>query len=88
MDVLPTFVVYNAGGLDEAGVAAAKSALEQRLARLFLDTPIPYRRQNDGDYPDGHELAANVAPDIYGIPAHIRSNPISSITVTADRGKN
>lgn len=72
MDVLPTFAVYNTGRIDSAAVAAAKQELEERLARVFLDAPIPYRRQNDGDYPDRHQLSPEVAPDAYGIPAHIK----------------
>jgi len=71
MDVLPIFAVYGADRLNESGVAAAKLALEQRLTRLFVDDPIPFRHQNDGDYPDRHTLAPHVAPDISGLPAHI-----------------
>jgi NAD(P)H dehydrogenase (quinone) len=71
MDVLPTFAVYHAVRIDEAGVEAAKCALEKRLFRLFVDHPIPFRRQNDRDYPDGHTLASHVAAGVTGIPAHI-----------------
>lgn len=74
MDVLPTFAVYGAGRMDEAGVEAAKRALEQRMVRLFIDDPIPFRRQNGGDYPDSQTLAPHVAADITGIPAHIASD--------------
>ena len=71
MDVLPTFAVYGAGRLDEAGAVAAEHALAGRIAGLFSDPPIPYRRQNTPDYPDRHTLAPEVAPGITGIPAHI-----------------
>jgi len=71
MDVLPTFAVYGSGHLDEAGVVAAKRALAGRVAGLFTDAPIPYRRQNTSDYPDRHSLAPEVAPGVTGIPAHI-----------------
>lgn len=71
MDVLPIFAIYGAMRLDEAGFAAAKLALEQRLTRLFVDEPIRFRRQNGGDYPDRHTLAADIAPAISGLPAHI-----------------
>jgi NAD(P)H dehydrogenase (quinone) len=40
MDVLPTFAVYGTARIDEAGVEAAKRALEQRMVRLFVDDPI------------------------------------------------
>jgi NAD(P)H dehydrogenase (quinone) len=73
MDVLPTFAVYGVGRIDAAGVDAAKRALAQRMARLFVDEPIPFRRQNGGDYPDSHTLAPEVAAGITGIPAHIAS---------------
>jgi NAD(P)H dehydrogenase (quinone) len=71
MDVLPTFAVYGAGSLDEARVGAAEHALADRLAGLFSDAPIAYRRQNAGDYPDRHSLAPEVAPGVTGIAAHI-----------------
>ena len=71
MDVLPTFAVYGTGEIDEAGVVAAKHALACRVAGLFTDAPIPYRRQNTSDYPDRRSLAPDVAPGVTGIPAHI-----------------
>jgi NAD(P)H dehydrogenase (quinone) len=48
--------------------------LEQRMVRLFTDDPIPFRRQNGGDYPDRHTLGPHVAAGITGIPAHIASD--------------
>jgi NAD(P)H dehydrogenase (quinone) len=72
-DVMPTFAVYDVGKLDEAGVAAASRALAARLAGLFTDEPIPFRRQNDGDYLDGHTLDPRVASGVTGIDAHRRS---------------
>jgi NAD(P)H dehydrogenase (quinone) len=74
MDVLPTFAVYGTVRIDEASVEAAKRALEQRLVRLFVDDPIPFRRQNGGDYPDRHALATHIAAGITGIPAHVASD--------------
>jgi NAD(P)H dehydrogenase (quinone) len=74
MDVLPTFAIYGTGSIDKAGVEAAKRALEQRIVRLFIDDPIPFRRQNDGDYPDRHTLASDIAVGLTGIPAHIASD--------------
>jgi NAD(P)H dehydrogenase (quinone) len=44
------------------------------MVRLFVDDPIPFRRQNGGDYPDRHTLAPHIAADITGIPAHIASD--------------
>jgi NAD(P)H dehydrogenase (quinone) len=71
MDVLPTFAVYSAVRVDDAGIEIAQRALEQRMSRLFIDDPIPFRQQNGGDYPDRHTLATQVAAGITGIPAHI-----------------
>jgi NAD(P)H dehydrogenase (quinone) len=83
MDVLPTFAIYGTASIDASRVEAAKRAWEQRLVRLFCDNPIPFRRQNDGDYPDGHQLAPEIDPDTFGIPAHIKSGP-SCITSGID----
>jgi NAD(P)H dehydrogenase (quinone) len=71
MEVLPVFALYGSVFLDEAGVDAARRALEKRLSGLFSDEPIPFRRQNDGDYPDAHTLAPNVASWTSGLPAHV-----------------
>lgn len=71
MAVLPTFAVYGTGRLDGAAVHAAKQELTQRLHGLWTDAPIPFRRQNGGDYPDRRTLAPDVAPGRTGIAAHI-----------------
>jgi NAD(P)H dehydrogenase (quinone) len=71
MDVLPVFAVHGAVFLDEAGADAARGALEKRLVTLFSDDPIPFRRQNGGDYPDKHTLAPGIAPGLCGLPAHV-----------------
>jgi NAD(P)H dehydrogenase (quinone) len=71
MDVLPTYAVYGSGGITVAGISAAKATWRSRVERLFEDTPIPFRRQNDGDYPDSHVLANHVAIGQTGLLAHI-----------------
>ena len=48
--VLPPFVAYRVDRLDDAGFAVVSAALRERMRTLFLRAPIPYRRQNDGDY--------------------------------------
>lgn len=48
--VLPPFVVYRADRLDEAGFARVAESLRQRMATLATTPPIPFRRQNGGDY--------------------------------------
>jgi NAD(P)H dehydrogenase (quinone) len=49
-DVLPPFVVYRADRLDEAGFERAAGRLRERMRTLAITQPIPYRRQNGGDY--------------------------------------
>jgi NAD(P)H dehydrogenase (quinone) len=71
MDVLPTHAVYGSGRITAAGVGAAKAAWRSRLERLFEEVPIPFRRQNGGDYPDGHVLADHVAVRQTGLTAHL-----------------
>lgn len=71
MQVLPTFAMYGAGGIDAKGMAEAVVAWRGRLTRLFEDEPIAFRPQNGGDYPDRHVLADHVAPDQTGLIAHI-----------------
>jgi NAD(P)H dehydrogenase (quinone) len=70
-DVLPTHAVYGTGGIDAKGVAQALAGWRSRLEGLFEDAPIPFRRQNGGDYPDGHVLAGHVAVGQSGLPAHV-----------------
>lgn len=71
MDVLPTYAVYGTGSITPAGVDAAKQAWRDRVENLFQDTPIPFRRQNGGDYPDSHVLAEGVAGGQTGLTAHV-----------------
>ncbi|WLB23960.1 NAD(P)H-dependent oxidoreductase [Bradyrhizobium japonicum] len=49
-DVLPPFVVYRVDRLDEAGFAPIAEGLRERMRTLATTAPIPYRRQNGGDY--------------------------------------
>jgi NAD(P)H dehydrogenase (quinone) len=49
-EVLPPFVVYSADRLDEAGLEPVAERLRTRMRTLATIPPIPYRRQNGGDY--------------------------------------
>jgi len=49
-DVLPPFVSYRVDRLDEAGFEAVAERLRDRMRTLASTPPIPYRRQNGGDY--------------------------------------
>lgn len=72
MEVLPTFAVYDSGRISHQRVLEAKAALKRRLDGLFTDEPIPFRFQNEGDYPDRHQLGQHVAPGLSGILAHLK----------------
>jgi NAD(P)H dehydrogenase (quinone) len=72
MDVLPTHAVYGAGHVSTAEEAEViKAAWRVRLTGLFSDTPIPFRSQNGGDFPDRHTMADHVAPGQSGLVAHV-----------------
>jgi NAD(P)H dehydrogenase (quinone) len=43
-------VLYQAGRLDSAGFEAEAERLRARMRTLAETPPIPYRRQNGGDY--------------------------------------
>lgn len=49
-DVLPPFVTYRVDRLDEAGFEQAADGLRERMRTLASTTPLPFRRQNGGDY--------------------------------------
>lgn len=49
-DVLPPFVAYRVDRLSEAAFAAVADRLRARMRSLATTAPIPYRRQNGGDY--------------------------------------
>ena len=48
--VLPPFLAYKVDRLDEAGFQGVAERLRERMRTLATTTPIPYRRQNGGDY--------------------------------------
>lgn len=70
--VLPPFVLYRTGRIDEARYAEACHALGQRLDNLDQTTPIPFRRQNAGEYEiPALTLKSDIAPGRKGFSAHI-----------------
>jgi NAD(P)H dehydrogenase (quinone) len=74
-DVLPPFVVYQADRMDDDAFRATSDRLRSRMQTLFTDEPIPYRRQNAGDYAiPSMDLREEVgAPTLTGFAAHLRS---------------
>jgi len=74
-DVLPPFVAYRAGRMDEVRYGAICAALGQRLDRLATTPPIAYRRQNSGDYAiPALTLKDDVAPGMAGFAAHLATD--------------
>ncbi|WP_206956951.1 NAD(P)H-dependent oxidoreductase [Trinickia acidisoli] len=71
-DVLPPFVVYRTGRMDEARFAQTRDALGRRLDELWSTRPIPYRQQNAGDYhiPEG-TLKEDILPGAAGLAVHV-----------------
>ena len=49
-DVLPPFLVYRTGRIDETRYAQTRDALGERLDALAQTPPIAFRRQNGGAY--------------------------------------
>lgn len=78
-DVLPPFVVYRTGRIDEARFAEIRGQLGQRLDNLWNTAPIPFRPQNSGAYsiPDC-TLRADIAPERSGFAVHIASEQFAS----------
>ncbi|MDD1522804.1 MULTISPECIES: NAD(P)H-dependent oxidoreductase [Bradyrhizobium] len=71
-DVLPPFVVYQADRFDDAAFAAAAERLRERMRTLATTSPIPYRRQNGGDYviPSMQLRAGLESPGARGFALH------------------
>ena len=72
-DVLPPVVTYRTGRMDAARFERITDALGERLDTLFTTAPIPFRKQNAGDYEiPALTLRANIAPNQSGFAAHVR----------------
>lgn len=74
-DVLPPFVAYRVDKLDATGFEAVAAALRARMRRLETTAPIPYRRQNGGDYSiPSLQLRPDLgAPGAAGFALHLRA---------------
>lgn len=49
-EVLPPFVAYRVDRFDEAAFEPLAESLRQRMRTIVSTAPIPYRKQNGGDY--------------------------------------
>ena len=71
-DVLPPFVTYRTDRTDQENFSKIRDALGQRLDDIFKIAPIPFRRQNAGDYDiPALTLRPDIVPDLVGFSAHI-----------------
>ncbi|WAS56473.1 NAD(P)H-dependent oxidoreductase [Burkholderia ambifaria] len=71
-DVLPPFVIYRTGRMNDARFEETRAALGKRLDELWTARPIPFRQQNAGDYEiPALTLKAGIAPEKVGFAAHL-----------------
>jgi NAD(P)H dehydrogenase (quinone) len=70
-DVLPPYVVHRTHKVDDAAYARITAELGARLDTLFSAEPIPFRRQNAGDYEiPALTLRPDIAPGQSGFAVH------------------
>lgn len=72
-DVLPPFVAYRTDRFDEAKFPELCAALGERLDTLATTEPLPFRKQNAGDYDIPQlTLREEIAPGRAGFAAHLK----------------
>jgi len=75
MEVLPPFLVYRTGCMDQQRFATICEELGQRLDTLAATPPIPFRRQNYGDYDiPAMTLKSELSPGVVGFKAHLQTD--------------
>ncbi len=71
-DVLPPYLVYRTSRVDAERYAQIEQELGARLDSLQTTAPIPFRRQNGGDYDiPALTLREEIAPEVSGFAAHL-----------------
>ncbi|MDQ2185080.1 NAD(P)H-dependent oxidoreductase [Alcaligenaceae bacterium A4P071] len=71
-DVLPAHVIHRTSKIDGAGFERVSEALGERLDNLMTTAPIPFRKQNAGDYSiPALTLRPELAPDEAGFGIHV-----------------
>lgn len=71
-DVLPPFVIYRTGKMNDARFDETRAALGRRLDDLWTTPPIPFRRQNAGEYAiPALTLKDDIAPGQAGFAVHL-----------------
>lgn len=70
MDVLPTHAIYGTGKMSKTIVEKEIAAWQLRLENIFNELPIPFRRQNGGEY-QRNILSKHIAVGGEGLTIHI-----------------
>ena len=71
-EVLPPHVIHRTSKIDGAGFERVSEALGERLDNLMTTAPIPFRKQNAGDYSiPALTLRPELAPDEAGFGIHV-----------------
>jgi NAD(P)H dehydrogenase (quinone) len=74
-DVLPPYVIYRTGRMDDVRFAKICQELGERLDNLEKTAPIPFRKQNAGDYDiPALTLREDIAPRQSGLGIHVDAN--------------
>ncbi|MDR3098855.1 MAG: NAD(P)H-dependent oxidoreductase [Paraburkholderia sp.] len=83
-DVLPPFLVYRTGRMDEARFAATREALGERLDTLWSTAPIAFRPQNAGAYEiPALTLRDEISPGSTGFSAHVEQAATAGVLADA-----
>lgn len=77
ISALPPFVVYQADNLSAERFEQVERDYRQRLENLTTIEPIPYRKQNGGDYDDQQQLKAHLVKDKTGFALHNTEQTVS-----------
>jgi NAD(P)H dehydrogenase (quinone) len=85
-DVLPPFVVHRADRLTEAGFEPVAEQLRGRMRSLAATPPIPFRRQNGGDYliPSCELRPGLGEPDATGFALHLAADKADAAATPPD----
>ncbi|MER5966929.1 NAD(P)H-dependent oxidoreductase [Streptomyces sp. NPDC002057] len=70
IDVVPPLLVHGADRMDATAYAAHADALRRRLKDLPHTRPLPFRRQNGGDYDENLVLRPELDSATTGLAAH------------------
>ncbi len=85
-DVLPSFVIYRADRTDAAGFEALAEKMRERMRTLFSIDPIPYRKQNYGDYVIPQmTLRDDLQPGVTGFSVHSGESTPSATSAEPSR---